>query len=209
MENVDDANQPEKVNDQPEAVPSDVYNQTKNDMHKYKRMSQEAAEREAKLQAELAAIKEAKQAEDGQFKQLWEQGKVKYSELEEKFNGFTRAVQDDKKLTAVREYAIQNNIRPEALDDLDIIDMSEVVIETTDRNRINVHGAADFVQKLKAAKPYWFKDESAPNVNNAVPGNNDNFEDKTYSASELLELQKKDPSAYKEVMTNKRHLIRR
>ena len=192
---------------EPKMVEQSVYEATKNDMHKYKRMAQEATERQNEYEQKLKDIETNQQKSQGKYKELYEAQSNELNDYKGKYEGVLDSVVGDKKLTAVREFALKHNIRSEALEDLDMVDMSSVVVETTDQGRYNVLGADSFVDRLKSSKPHWFKDATAPNLNNNL-GSFDG-KDKTYSGSELLSLEKKDPTLYREIMNNKRHLIRR
>ena len=200
----------EEINDVIEETPvidPVAYERIKNDMHKYKREAQEAKEQRESYEAKLREIETEQQKSQGQYKELFEARDVAYGELEAKHKNFLNSVSEDKKLTAVREFAIKNNIRPEALDDLDMVALDSVVVENTDQGRQNVIGADHFVEKLKAAKPHWFNDSTPPSGNFAE-GNFDGAE-KTYSGIELLALEKLDPVKYREILNKKRNLISR
>jgi len=192
---------------EPVAIDPNAYEQMKNDMHKFKRMAAEATEKQTAYEAKLQAIETDQQKASGKYKELYEREAAQSVDFKEKYEKTLNAVLDDKKMTSVREFALKHNIRQEALDDLDMVDMSSVVVETTDQGRYNVLGAESFVDSLKAAKPYWFKDGTPPVVNNGV-GTFDG-KDTTYSPSELLGLEKSDPKLYREIITKKQHLIRR
>jgi len=196
--------EPEK---EPIAVDPNAYEQMKNDMHKFKRMAQEASEERQAYEAKLKEIETNQQKASGKYKELYEATVNERDTYRGKYENTLNAVVDDKKMASIREFALKNNIRKEALDDLDMIDMSSVVVETTDQGRYNVLGADSFVEGLKAQKPHWFNDNTPPVVNNGV-GTFDG-KDKTYSPLELLGLEKSDPGLYREIITKKQHLIRR
>lgn len=192
---------------EPKPVSSEAYEQTKNDMHKFKRMASDAETKQLEAEVKLKAIETSNQESQGKYKELWESTTEELNSVRDKHSKVLNSVIDDKKLTAVREFALKHNIRQEALDDLDMVDMSGVVVETTDQGRYSVHGADHFVEKLKTLKPHWFVDGKAPIINNGT-GTFDG-EEKTYSPTEMLDLQKKDPALYREVMGKKQNLIRR
>ena len=194
-------------NEAPAAIDPAAYERIKNDMHKYKREAQEAREQKESYEAKLSSIETEQQKSQGQYKELFEARDAAYGELESKHKHFLNSVSEDKKLTAVREFAIKNNIRKEALDDLDMISLESVVVETTDQGRYNVLGADHFVDKLKSLKPHWFNDSTPPS-GNFNTGDFDGAE-KTYSGQELLALSKSDPVKYREILTNKQNLISR
>ena len=188
-------------------VPATELEHVMNDMHKYKRQANDAIERQKEYEEKLREIETNQQKSQGKYKELYENTNTELESYKSKYEGVLKSVIDDKKLTKVRELALQKNIRKEALDDLDMVDMSSVVVETTDQGRYNVLGADSFVDKLQQAKPHWFNDDKAPGVNNST-GSFDNTE-KKFTPAELLEIQKKDPGLYREIITSKKHLIRR
>lgn len=184
-----------------------AYEQMKNDMHKFKRMASESTTKLTASEARLQEIETNQLAASGQYKELYEASEARAVEAEGKYKSTLDTVVDDKKMSSVREFALKHNIRKEALDDLDMIDMSSVVVETTDHGRYNVLGAEGFVDNLKAAKPHWFNDSTPPVINNGI-GTFDGKET-TYSPNELLGLEKENPALYREIITKKQHLIRR
>ena len=70
----------------------------------------------------------------------------------------------EKKYSAVKEQAAKMGLLPTAVEDLNILDLSEVVVETTSTGRYNVLGADKFAEKLKTIRPHWFG-ANQPNVN--------------------------------------------
>ena len=189
------------------AISAEAYEQIKNDMHKFKRMAQESQEKEQQYLAKLKDVETNQAKSQGKYKELYESTLQEADKYKAQYTETIDSVLEDKKLSAVREFAMKHNIRKEALDDLDMIDMSGVVVETTDQGRYNVLGADSFVDKLKAVKPHWFTDATPPGVNNST-GNFDG-KDKTYSPNEMLKLSKENPSLYREILTTKKHLIQR
>ena len=188
-------------------IDASVYEQVKNDMHKFKRMAQEAEEQKAKFEQQLKEVETNQAKSQGKYKELYEATTQELGTYKSKYEETINSVLEDKKLSVVRELAMKKNIREAALDDLDMIDMSAVIVETTDQGRYNVLGADSFVDKLKSAKPHWFVDATPPTVNNGT-GTFDGKE-KTYSPNEFLKLQKENPAEYREVLSKKQHLIRR
>ncbi len=50
-----------------------------------------------------------------------------------------------------------------------MIELNGVEIETTNTGKASVIGAEAFAKNLKALKPHWFADKTAPNVNGGSP----------------------------------------
>jgi hypothetical protein len=75
-----------------------------------------------------------------------------------------------------KEAAVKAGLMPEAMADLDLLDLSDLPVEVTSNNRYIVQGVETKVEQLKNERAHWFKKESAPNVNGAgggapLPGN--------------------------------------
>lgn len=76
----------------------------------------------------------------------------------------------DKKYSAVKTLALQSGLRKEALNDLELIDLFDVAIETTSTGRINVLNVDKAVERIKASRPHWFGKRGAVNINPGEPG---------------------------------------
>lgn len=184
---VDDTVLPEDkvVDEQPEdktkkTVSAEAYEKAMADMHKYKKALREI-ENNKKTQ-ELQTLKE---------KQEWQ----KIAELKEKEANdaieerkkLTNAVINDKKMSSVREAAMKAGILDSALDDIELLNWSEVQVETTSTGRINVQGAEDAVKRLKTLKPHWFG-KSAGKINSKIPDVNQDSD--VVSIEKLNKLRK-------------------
>lgn len=178
----------------------------KEDMFRYKREAKAKEEELKKVQSELEKVSTEQMKKNNQYKELYEQNKAKAEEANQKYESLTEALVTRDKMSAIEKIALKNGIRQEALDDLSMLDTSSVMIETTSTGRTNVIGADEFVQSLKSVKGHWFT-PSAPNVNNG--GGQHVSTDTSYTPKQLIELEGKDPAKYQEIMTSKRHLIRR
>jgi hypothetical protein len=194
-------------NETTKQVDPNAYEQVRNDMFKYKRVAQESSQRLQELQAQIEAKNNEQLQEQGKHKEVAEHYKSKLDEVMADRDSILKAVVTDKKINAVRQEALKRNIREEALGDLDMLDMSDVVVETTDQGRYNILGADTFIENLSKNRSHWFKSSNPPKVNNSV-GDFDNNTEKTYSPKEVLEIQKKNPELYKKIMKNQ-NLIRR
>jgi transcription termination factor NusB len=179
----------------------------KQDLYKWKSQAREKDAKLQELQGKIKSLEEKQLAEKEDYKSLYERVKQEKEELHNKLNQTGETFVNTQKMSKVKEFALQQGIRKEALDDLDMLDLEDIIVETTNTGRMSVVGADDFVSRLKNEKPHWFETRRAPSVNNNPsdfkPGGG------SISPSELLELQKNDPAKYKEYMTTKRHLIKR
>jgi len=66
---------------------------------------------------------------------------------------------NDRKFSTVKEACSKAGLRPEALADLELIDLADVVVETTSTGKINVLGSDKFAERLKTLRPHWFTDK--------------------------------------------------
>ena len=206
-ENVDGKPVEPIVDEQKPSVNMEAYEQMKNDMHKFKRQAQEAETERQRVASDLKAIETKQMSSQGKYKELYENTLQELENSKSELNGTREMVMDDKKITAVRQAALKSGIREEAFNDLNILAMDGVVVETTDQGRYSVLGVDSFIEGLKSSRPHWFTNSQAPNINNST--GSFNSEEKSYSASEVIELQKSNPQLYRELLTTKKHLIRR
>lgn len=132
------------------------------EMHKFKKEA-----KEAKTELEKQKIEKLKDQQNWQaIAELKEKEAVEY---QEKFSALSENLIFDKKIAAVKEAALKQGILSTAMDDLEMYDMSSVVIEKTSTGRINVLGADQWVQALKMRKPYMFETKGSK-VNPETPG---------------------------------------
>lgn len=137
----------------PEMVSKEDMDRALTDLKKYKAQAKELADQiKAK---EVAALKE---------KQDWQKiAEIKEQEaksaLEEK-ESLKNAITADKKLNAVLSATAAMGLRKEAIEDLTLLDMSDVQIEYTNTGKVSVIGADKFAERLKTLRPHWFGQKS-------------------------------------------------
>ena len=189
-------------------IDSKAYEQVRNDMHKYKRQSIEAAQKLSEYESRLKEVEEQKLQQSESYKELWEKEKNSRLETETKLKDFSNSVVSDKKMGAIREYAIKKGLNDQFLDLLDSFDTSEVIVETTSSGNFQVNGADTWVEGLLKDRPAMFNRKVDPNINNGGTSNSQP-RDKVYSASEILALQRENPQKYAEVIMKQRSQIRK
>lgn len=128
------------------------------DMHKFKRELE-------KMKTDKETEKTAKMKEQQQWKELAEAKEREASELKSSNDRLQQSYLNEKRFTALKSACEKLGLRAEAAPDLDLVDISEVQIETTSTGKINVLGAEKFAERLKTVRPHWFADKSAPSVN--------------------------------------------
>jgi len=111
-------------------------------------------------------IKEMKAKEDWQ--NLASQYEQEANEYKERYTQLQKNLIYDKKVSDLKTKALQYNLRKEALDDLDMLDLSDIQVETTSTGRINVLGTDDVLKRLKVSKPHWFQSQKT-NFNTQTP----------------------------------------
>lgn len=118
-----------------------------------------------KLEQERKQEKESKLKEQNQWKEIAETKEREAAEAKQEADNLRASYVNDKKFNAVRSKCEALGLRPEAISDLEALDLEDIQIETTSTGKINVLGADKFASALKARKPHWFSDKAAPKVN--------------------------------------------
>lgn len=161
----DDSNKDQKPDKKDDNVPRSAYQKVSDDMHKYKR---ELSEMKAKLAQEEAD----RLAKEKNYEQLYKNAEKRAVEAEEKANKRDQYYQQTQKANAVRIAAIELGLKPEAVEDLELIDFDGVDVEITSTGRYLVHGAEEFATRIKNRKPHWFKASKPTGHNPGGGGNN-------------------------------------
>lgn len=89
-------------------------------------------------------------------------------EIKAKYKGLQSAVINAEKNKKLSEAAIKAGINPVALPDLELLDLPEVTVQTTNNGKILVEGADLAIQKLKTLRPHWFGTQ-VPGINPETP----------------------------------------
>lgn len=98
--------QPETVSTQSQedaTVPKTAYENTRNDMHKYKAQSRERQAKINELETRLEADAKAQLEEQEKYKELWEQEKTQKVELQSRVEASEKLARDNAKKRALRE----------------------------------------------------------------------------------------------------------
>lgn len=121
---------------------------------------------------ELVNQMKAKQTEEMKQKEDWQKlathWETEAKDYEKRYMNMQQSVVFDKKLTDLKTKAAAENIRKEALDDLEMLDLNEIHVETTSTGKLNVLGTEDLLSKLKVKKPHWFQ-SAKTNFNTQTP----------------------------------------
>lgn len=98
-----------------------------------------------------------------EWQKLSEMKEKEALEWREKHDSLATNLVAREKYSALRNEVTKLGLREEAIQDLDLVDLSEINIETTSTGRYNILGADKYAQKLKSLRPHWFSN-STPNV---------------------------------------------
>jgi hypothetical protein len=118
-----------------------------------------------RLKSERENEKTAKLKEQSQWKELAEKYETDAKTAREESDRLRNSYVEGKKFAAVQEKCLALGLRAEAVSDLEMLDLVDVQIETTNTGKTSVLGADKFAERLKTLKPHWFAGKSAPNVN--------------------------------------------
>ena len=132
------------------------------DVQKFKARTNELEEKTKKEE-------EQRLRETENWKQLAELKGKEADEAKERLEKVNANIVENTKYSAVKEAALKAGIRAEALNDLGLIGLQDVVVETTSTGRVNVLGADRFIDNLKTIRPHWFGKANL-NVNGNLPG---------------------------------------
>lgn len=174
--------QPTTEESKPKMVSWEDHQRALKDMHKFKD--------EARQLKELQEKEERKRlVENEQWKQLAEINEQKFIAAEEKQKRQNETILNTLKHEKLKRVAVSNGIREEALDDLDLLSLESIDVEATTSGRFNVHGAEDYVSRLKKLKPHWFRDSVPPKVNSG--GGGAPPQGKKYTAQDIVNIEMK------------------
>jgi len=163
-------------------VPLENHKRALDDMHKFKTRAQE-------LESKLNAVEEERLKETQNFKSLWEKSKAELDAEKKKRESLESNVTRSLKFNALHRAAVESGIRDEAIADLELLDITGVELETTDKGRYTVQGTKEYIENLKSTKPHWFKKDKPPVVNSGGGGAKPPAEGKL-TASKVNELER-------------------
>jgi hypothetical protein len=150
-----DKKEPEKTR---KTVPVENHQRALDDMHKFK-------SRASDLESKLNAIEEERLREKQDFKALADKYKAEAEANGGKLREVNALIERSQKFSTLERVAVEAGIRPEAIDDLESLDLKDLQLETTSNGRFMVNGAKEFVDDLKSRKPHWFRKDKLPTVN--------------------------------------------
>lgn len=133
------------------------------DMHKFKAQAKTLEEKLKTRETE-----ELKKREE--YKTLYEQADKRAKEAEERDVKREEAFIGDKKFSALKIEAMKLGLRAEAMPDLELVGLDEIVAESTSTGKTNILYADKAAQRLKQLRPHWFDSNRPPKINTNSPG---------------------------------------
>lgn len=150
------------ANVEAENIPYTEFKSVKDDMHRFKEEARKAAE-------ELKALREKDMRDKEQWKEYGSTKEKEANEWKTKYDTLSESIRDRAKISAVREAALKLGLVETAVDDLELMELKDVVVETTSTGRVNVIGAKSAAERIKSIRPHWFSEARVPNINGRQP----------------------------------------
>jgi hypothetical protein len=125
---------------------------------------QEIETKNSELTKQLSAVKDKDLEKNKEWETLAKQRESDLLAERKKNEDMRKSIFDGARYSNVKDECMKQGLRPEAVQDLEFVDMTPVIVEATSTGRVQVNGAADFAAKLKQTRPYWFTD-TPPAVN--------------------------------------------
>ena len=142
---------------EPQAVPLTTHKSVLDKMHQYQKEAKE-------LKEQVDQQKNAELAKNNEWKTLYEQEKQRAEEAQTSKKKLQDSFINERKFSALKDEASKLGLIPQALQDLELLDLADIQIETTSTGKLNVLGAKTFAERVKALKPYLFN-STPPAVN--------------------------------------------
>lgn len=148
----------------PRVVTYEDHERALTDLHRFKRAAKELEDKKLEMERKLSEIETKQLQEKEDYKTLAEKRLEQVNELTGKYEGLKSSIYTNHQMSAVKEEALKAGLRPEAVEDLELLDVEGVAVEMTNTGKVTVVGAKDFVDGLKNSRKHWFKPQ-IPNVN--------------------------------------------
>lgn len=145
-----------------QSVSYSQFKSVKDDMHRFK-------EELKKRDDQLKALQEKDLKDKEQWKEYGSAKEKEATEWKTKYETLSDSIRDRAKVSAVREAALKLGLVESAVEDLELMDLKDVVVETTSTGRVNVIGAKSAAERIKSVRPHWFSDARPPLVNGRQP----------------------------------------
>ena len=167
---------------QPKTVSWEAHQRALKDMHKHK-------SRASELETKLGDVESERLKAENNWKALYEKSEKEKADLQTKYTNLNQWTVHTQRFGEVKQLALAEGLIPQAVADLENFEMDDVQVEVTSGNRFVVNGAKEYVDKLKAEKPYLFKKTGTPNVN-AGGGSGKPPAPKALTADDIVQLER-------------------
>ena len=164
-----------------ESVGREEFQKVLNDLHKHKSEART-------LREQIEADKLNKQKEQNQWREIAEAKEKESLEYKTRAEKIQESYLGERKYNSVRSACEKMGLRPEAVGDLDMLDLKDVQVETTSTGKINILGSDKFAERLKTLKPHWFSAPSTTHVNTS--GNRVHDSSGPVSVSQVMEAER-------------------
>ena len=148
---------------QPKVVPLDVHKQALGRYHTAQARVEELEKKQSDGEAERLKKNE-------NYKGLWEREQQRAEKAEEKANKATELYVNTQRYEKFLECAVKQGLRPEAVKDLSLLDLSDLVVEATSEGRFIVNGVEARVEQEKNLRSHWWQKATVPPINPAGGG---------------------------------------
>lgn len=150
-------------------VPQQTHDEVVQDLLKQKAKAKELAEKLSAFEKEKEDLGMKSLKEKQEWQKVAEAKEAEAAALKKKLDDEKRVTTNYFKRSELRQQALKAGIRENALDDLDLLPLEDITVETTSTGKINVLGADKSVERLKATRPHWFQDRTDPGVDGGTP----------------------------------------
>jgi len=144
-----------------ETVSKAEFDKVMAELHKHKGTARTLAE-------QIKTANESKMKEQNQWKELAEAREKEALDAKNEADTLRKSFVSNTKFGAVKEKCAALGLRPEAMSDLEMLDLEQIQVETTSTGKMNILGADKFAERLKTIKPHWFADKKTAGVNTTV-----------------------------------------
>lgn len=138
------------------------------DLMKVKALLRESNAKIAENESSAKKAEESRLRQNEEWRKLAELKGEEAEEAIKRADGLKEGLVRDKKYSSLKEAALQSGIRKEALDDLELLDLTDISVEYTSTGRMNALGVKEYVDRLKTIRPHWFG-RRGTNINSGTP----------------------------------------
>lgn len=132
------------------------------EMHEYKKQAKE-------LNAKAKKEEENLLREKGEWQKIAEIKDKEAKDAASKLSEIQSSLVENEKFNAVKVAALKAGMTEQGVKDLELLQLNEVVVETTSTGRVNVLGVERFIDVQKQIRPHWFQ-KPGLSINGKIPG---------------------------------------